>query len=59
MAGAFIILPMYEKEKNIRRVFNSRGVSPAAYWLGNFVFDYGYFLFNLFLMSTFITPQSF
>lgn len=40
-------------------MFNSRGVSPLAYWLGNLLFDYGYYLINLLVMSRFITPESF
>ncbi len=59
MAGAFITIPIYEKEKNIRRVFNSRGIMPGAYWMGNFLFDFGYYLLNLFVLRTFISPESF
>jgi len=59
MAGAFIGIPIYEKEKMIRRVFNSRGVSPLSYWLGTFLFDFAYYLFNLLVMSKLISPESF
>ncbi len=59
MAGAFITIPIYEKEKNIRRVFNSRGIMLGAYWMGNFLFDFAYYLLNLFVLRTFISPESF
>ena len=59
MAGAFMAIPIYEKEKNIRRVFNSRGISPLAYWFGTFIFGFSFFLINLFIISKLITPASF
>jgi hypothetical protein len=56
MTGAFMTLPIYEKEKNIRRVFNSRGLSSLAYWMGTFCFDYGCYLVNLVVLSQFVSP---
>lgn len=57
MATAFISLPVYEKEKKIKGVLNTRGVSWIGYWLGNFIFDYSVFWINLLAMGYLVVPE--
>lgn len=56
MATAFITAPVYEKEKKIRSVLNTRGLTSSAYWIGTFLFDFSAFLINLFAIS-WIAPR--
>ena len=57
MASAFINAPVYEREKKIRKLLNSRGLRSAPYWFGTFLFDYAAFLINLLLMTYFVAPE--
>ena len=50
MASAYIHSPVYEKEKKIRALLNTRGLSWPVYWLGNFLFDFTIYNLNLLVM---------
>jgi hypothetical protein len=58
MATAFIHAPVYEKEKKIRALLNTRGVSWIVYWMGTFLFDFLVFNLNLLVVSQWVLPEA-
>ena len=58
MATAFIHSPVYEKEKKIRALLNTRGLSWVVYWLGNFLFDFLVFNINLIIVTNFVAVEA-
>lgn len=57
MATAFITLAVYEKEKKIKGVLNTRGVGWTAYWLGAFLFDFSLFCINLAVLTNWVAVK--
>ncbi len=57
MATAFITAIVYEKEKKIVGVLNTRGLGWVAYWLGSFLLDYSIFWINLLVLGNFVAAK--
>lgn len=50
MGSAFMSVPVLEKEEKIILLLRTRGLKKINYWIGHFIFDFGYFCINFAIM---------